>query len=238
MFRCITELKGIVVDIDSFHGDDEAIWNDINCIVPCVFITKDKGTGDRFSIIFGAKKIILMKKFEKILAPSKITHAKVLSALKVRNTEIAYLSASHEFLKTANSFLCGTIWITDNISYEQASEAPDLTRKSLSDLKSALKQHMAGFYGEMTLFPGMDLPATMLSVDFNVDDEVVPMYVLGRYYGYSHYMSQLHPYSSAIYLNKKANKPYTGVFDKKFENIFSAAVNTIKRQRETWRSYA
>ncbi|MGI6721756.1 MAG: ComF family protein [Anaerovoracaceae bacterium] len=234
MFRCITELKGLVVDIDSFGSGDKAIWIDINSIIPCVFISADKNTREYLSILFGAEKVIAMKKFEKIFAPNKVTHARVLTVLKVQNTEVAYLSASHEFLKKANSFLCGSIWVTDTdrITYEQASESPDLIIESLTELKIALQRHVAGFYGEMLLFPGANFPARMLPVDFNADDDndsdIVPMYVLGRYYGYAHYMNQLHPYSSAIYLNKKTRRTYTGVFDKRFESIYSAAVNAIK----------
>lgn len=228
MFRCITELKGLAVDIDSFPELKIEDWVEINGIVPCVFLTTDNNTKDALSIVFGADRVLYLAKFEKLFAPSRHTHIKAMTALDVKNTELVYLSCSHAFLTKANGFLSGTIWITDKVTYRQASEAPDMVRNSIDGLKDALRNHMAGFFGEMVVFPSDKSPATMLPVVFEVDDEEVPMYILGRYFGYSHYMNQLHPYSSAIYLNKKQGKSYTGSYDTIFGKIYAAAVRTLK----------
>ena len=87
---------------------------------------------------------------------------------------------------------------------------------------------MVGFFGEMVLFPEIKALGTMLPIDFETDGDEIPMYVIGRYFGYSHYMNQLHPYSSAIYLNKKEGKTYSGVYDTTFRNIYAAAIKTLK----------
>ena len=42
-------------------------------------------------------------------------------------------------------------------------------------------------------------------------------------------MNQLHPYSSAIYLNKKEKKTYTGVFDEAFGKIYSTVISIVKQ---------
>ena len=228
MFRCITELKGLAVDIDSFPALKVEDWVEINQVVPCVFLTADEETKSSLSIIFGADKVIRLVKFERFFAPSKNTHIKALKALDVKNTELAYLSCRHSFLENANGFLSGTIWISDHVTYEEASKAPDMIRRSMDELKDALRNHMKGFFGEMVVSPFEKTTATMLPVEFVVDEEETPMYILGRYFGYSHYMSQLHPYSTAIYLNKKEGKTYTGVYDDTFASIYGAAVNTLK----------
>lgn len=228
MFRCITELKGLAVDIDSFSPLRTEDWEIINDLVPCVFLTMNDETKSALSVVFGADKVIQLVKFERFLAPSRNTHIKVLKALDVKNTELAYLSCSHAFLERANCFLSGTIWITDNVTYKQASRAPDMIRKSVDDLKDALRSHVESFYGEMLVFPSKKTSATMLPVEFDVDDETVPMYILGRYFGSSHYMNQLHPYSTAIKLNKKPGKTYTGSYNDTFETIYEAAIRTLK----------
>lgn len=228
MFRCITELKGLAVDIDSFPSLKFEDWIEINEIVPCVFLTADEDKKSSLNIIFGADKVIRMVKFEKFFAPSKNTHIKVLRALDVKNTELAYLSCRHSFLVNANGFLSGTIWISDHATYEEASEVPDMIRRSVDELKAALRSHMKGFFGEMIVSPLENTSATMLPVEFKVDEEEVPLYILGRYFGYSHYMSQLHPYSTAIYRNKKQGRSYTGVYDSVFESIYEAAIRTLK----------
>ena len=116
MFRCITELKGLAVDIDSFPSLKIEDWVEINEIVPCVFLTTDDDKKSSLSIIFGADKVVRMVKFERYFAPSKNTHIKVLKALDVKNTELAYLSCRHSFLENANGFLSGTIWISDHVT--------------------------------------------------------------------------------------------------------------------------
>lgn len=45
-----------------------------------------------------------------------------------------------------------------------------------------------------------------MPIKFECDGHPIQLFSLGRYFGYSHYMNQLHPYSSAIYLNKQEKK--------------------------------
>lgn len=88
MFRCITELKGLAIDIDSFPVLEIEEWVEVNRIVPCVFLTTDDETKLNLSIIFGADKVIRLVKFERLFAPSRLTHIKALMALDVKNTEM------------------------------------------------------------------------------------------------------------------------------------------------------
>lgn len=229
MFRCITELKGIAVDIDSFQNPDIQDWIEVNEIVPCIFLTTKDDTIVAFREVFGIDKVIQLKKFERMFSPNKSTHIKVLKALGIENTELAYLARNHIILENANGFLSGTIWITDEVSYQQASKAPDIILNSICDLKEALKENFNGFFGEMVVFPKSNSLASMLPVSFFVDDDEIPMYILGRYFGYSHYMNHLHPYSTSILLNKKIDKPYYGVFDKTFGKIYATAIKELKK---------
>ena len=68
----------------------------------------------------------------------------------------------------------------------------------------------------------------IIPVEFEIDGEIIPLYMLGRYFGYSHYMSQLHPYSTAIYLNKRNGKAF-GKFDPEFKRLYSLAVRRIQK---------
>ena len=228
MFRCVTELKGIAVDIDSFGRIDIDDWIKLDKLIPCIFLTTKDEVKSELESVFGNEQVIKITKFERLFSPNKTIHFRVLNALGIKNTELAYLSCNHSFIENANGFLSGTIWITDSVSYQQASNAPDMIRNSIQDLKEALENKFVGFYGEMCLFPRAAFTATMLPVEFEVDDEEVPLYVLGRYFGYSHYMNHLHPYSTAIYYNKKQNKNYTGVFDDRFKSIYATAIKTLK----------
>ena len=44
MFRCITVLKGLVIDIDSFQDDSISEWDDLTENFEILFITENKET--------------------------------------------------------------------------------------------------------------------------------------------------------------------------------------------------
>ncbi len=67
-----------------------------------------------------------------------------------------------------------------------------------------------------------------------VDNELFPLYMFGRYFRDSHYMSQLHPYSIAISLNKKEGRPYYGKFNGIFEHIYRLGVNRILKRNDIY----
>ena len=231
MFRCVTELKGLAVDVDSFAPLKAADRIEINTLVSCAFLTTNSDSRNMLKNIFGVEKVIQLEEFERDLIPNKKTHVKVLTALGVKNTEMAYVSCNHSFLKRANSFLSGTIWVTQTATYQQASVAPDLFPEDIADLKNTIKNNIQGFFGELIAFPSSpsrDTLASMLPVDFEVDGQNTSLYTLGRYFGYAHYMNQLHPYSKALYLNKKPEKSYTGAYDCKFEQVYETAINSLK----------
>ncbi len=229
MFRCITELKGIVIDIDSFTDVKIRDWKTLSEYYKCLFFVSDEEIYQEIVENYGEQVTYKIEKFRKIFAPSKITHAKVLEILNLQPTEVAYISKNNLFLDNAMGFLGGTIWITDKVSYEEVSKAPDLICGSLDLLKSLLLDNIKGFLGEEVLFPNDDISGMVVPLNFDVDGNDIPMYILGRYFGYYHYMNQLHPYSTAIALNKKEGKTYYRKFDDKFSTLYSCVIEIIQK---------
>ena len=231
MFRCITELKGLAVHIDSFSDTDIDDWKEINSIVDCVFLTTSEDTRQRFANVFGKHRVILLEEFAIVFSPSKNTHIRVLKQLGIKNTELAYVSCDFAFLEHANTFLSGTIWITQRITYEQASKAPDIILDSVKQLKESIRDGVEGFYGEMMTFPGRSFSsAIIIPIRFTVDDEIVAMYVLGRYYSGTNYVGSIHPYSIALSHNKRPDKPYTGVLDPLFSRLYTNVISELKKK--------
>ena len=233
MFRCITELKGLVIDVDSFKDNELSDWKEIAKEYKCLFITSDNGTADELEKLFDIKNVLKIEEYNKYFLPNSNTHHQALNILGLKTTEIAYASKDIQFLDHAMGFLCGTIWITDVISYVNASKAPDLVCPELNKLKDILDNDVEGFLGEVAVYPNKNRRGMVIPVEFEVDGDIIPLYMLGRYFGYSHYMSQLHPYSSAIYLNKKEGKAY-GIFDDIFSVLYSVAVNQIQKKHEIY----
>lgn len=231
MFRCITNLRGLAVHIDSFSNIDVDEWKEINSIVSCVFLTTSESIKQRFEKAFGIQSVVLLESFEMLFSPNKNTHIRVLKQLGIQNTELAYVSCDFAFLENANRFLSGTIWITQRITYEQASKAPDIILDSVEQFKESLRDGIDGFYGEMMVFPGRSFSsANILPIRFNVDNEIIAMYVLGRYYSSTNYVGSIHPYSIALSHNKRPDKPYTGVLDSVFTRLYASVIDELKKK--------
>ncbi|WP_207640724.1 phosphoribosyltransferase family protein [Butyrivibrio sp. VCD2006] len=167
----------------------------------------------------------------KLFAPSSASHAKVLDMLALRTTEIAYITKETRFLDNALSFMSGVVWVTEEVTYQEASRAADLICSGFDALAALLKKGTKGFLGEVVVYPDSDREGLIIPVKFNVDGETYLMCMLGRYFGYSHYMNQLHPYSTAIIRNKSKGKAY-GVYNRVFLSLYKTTINTLKRNHK------
>lgn len=226
MFRGVTELKGLIIDIDSFSGD-LTIWRGLYTRFKCLFITASATTETNLRILYGNCSCRI-EKFFLLFAPNKNIHGMALALLDLQASEIAYVTSNWNFIANAMGFLSGSIWVQPGkIEYYQASNCPDIVCDSISDLEPILNNNVASYLGEAVLSPLINPTAgRVIPISFESYEEKITMLSLGRYYGYSHYMNQLHPYSSAIYLNKKPGKAY-GVFQYEFMRLYSAAVKHI-----------
>lgn len=234
MFRCVSELKGLIIDIDSFQGEQILEWESLVNHYNCLFITSDTNAQKEIELTYPNQKILFIEEFRKIFAPSINTHCKALQLLNLKTSELAYISKNITFINNAMEFLCGSIWVTDEINYDDASNISDLVCKDIASINLILSKGFKGFVGETALFPGEQARGLILPVDFDVDQEIYPLYMLGRYFGYSHYMNQLHPYSSAIFLNKSEGKKYTGIFNKVFAELFATAIRRIMENDDVY----
>lgn len=228
MFRCITHLKALIIDIDSFYEDFD-VWTWAVNKYQCIFITSDLDTANILSEIYGSNFVFLLKKFQKLFAPNSATHEWILAKLGVKTSELIYVTGDKEFADNAMCFLCGTVWVTNQqLTYADASTAPDLICRSIESLKRRLEETTQGFFGETTFSKNSNITGHIIPIIFELDNTYIYMWMLGRYFGYSHYMTQLHPYSTAIYLNKKEGKA-KGIFDTHFSRLYSIAVKRIMK---------
>ncbi len=223
MFRYSTGLKGLIIDVDSFDDFDVFCWKELRQNYKCIFLTFSSDT-ERAIKIQSDVAVYLVDSYKRCFAPNKMIHDVILKELKLKTSEVAYVSRDYDFLYYALYFFSGTIWITDRVNYEEASTAPDLICDNVETLDRFLKDGITGFCGETMIYPNEIHKGIILCVDFELDGTIVPLYMLGRYFGNKHYMNQLHPYSVAIYRNK--NGRASGVFDKDFSALY---YNTIKK---------
>jgi len=228
VFRYISQLKGLIIDIDSF-SEDIAVWDDITNKFKCLFITSKDEIIGKLTSKYGPKATYKIEPFIKFFSPSPSTHFEALLKLNLLPIEVAYVSTDISFLKHASTFMGGTIWVAKEVNYEEASVAPDLICDSFLGLKNALDNNTKGFLGEIAIFPHKETHGMVIPVNLIADGSSIRLYMLGRYFNYSHYMNQLHPYSSAIYLNKKEGRPYFQKYDYYFSKLYGCVVKLIQR---------
>lgn len=229
MFRCITELRGLIIDIDTFDEPIEA-WDFFLERYHCCFLTFKEDTRDFLKEVRGGAEIIYKPDYTHVFAPSPVIHEEALKALNLLTSQVAYISKNIRFIENALCFISGTIWIKQEcFTYQNAGIYPDLVYDSLSELSTGLQKGTVGNYGEVRISPDASIKrGYCVPVIFEVDGERVPIFALGRYFGYSHYMNQLHPYSTAIFWNKKQSSKAYGVFNEQFAVLLSRLVGHVK----------
>lgn len=227
MYRCISELKGLVIDVDSFEDTQLSEWDKIVARFKCLFLTSNENTFNSIESLFSNSHCYLIESFKVPFSPSISIHRKVLQILQLNTTEIAYVSKNFSFINNAMNFLCGSIWLTEKPSYEEVSKSPDIICKSFKMLEDVLLTNVKGYLGEAALFPGETPKGFISIVNFEYDNNFLPLYMLGRYFGYRHYIGNFHPYSKAIYFNKKRGKPYYGIYNKIFIELYALATKRI-----------
>ena len=166
--------------------------------------------------------------FQRFFSPNSFTHSETLKRLSFKAAELLYVSRRFSFLKNAMSFMGGTVWITDNVNYGEASRAPDLICHSLGELRLCLERDAEGFLGEIAVYPNPSMRLGMIvPVGFKTRKGVVPLYMLGRYFGHSQYMNQMHPYSAALFWNKRMTSRSYGKFDGLFGGMLAYAAGLV-----------
>lgn len=147
MFRLTTELKGLVIDIDSIYSSICA-WKWIKSKYQYVFISANYDRIPDYENEFGKDSVLYLESYKKVFLPNPAFHKLVLKRIKLKTTEIIYITGDLEFAKNALSFLSGIILITtEDITYKTAAMLPDLICPSVEDFKRMILGNTKGFLG-------------------------------------------------------------------------------------------
>ena len=230
MYRCITTLRGFAVDLDSFRGLDIEVWEELVQWFKICFLTSENEVQETIQKRYPQAVVYHFPLFKRYLAPSPIMHMDILKKMQIQGTELVYISHDMEFVKRAMDFFGGTVLIARKIEYEAISASADIICPDIPYLVKLLKNRADKFVGESSISPYGNHKGLMVPTNFQVDDKVITLYVLGRYFGYTHYMTQKHPYSSAIYLNKKEGTRSYGVYQEDFCGLYLMGSQYINNQ--------
>ena len=153
MFKDVTKIKGLIIDIDSFE-EHYREWEPLFEQYQCCFMTEEETLYNELQECYGTNKVLYLEFFEKYFAPSEATHSKVLELMGLSTTEVAYVSKDESFINNALGFLSGTILVKRiPVTYVLASRCPDLVFNSVEILIKRLNAKKFGFYGENSISP-------------------------------------------------------------------------------------
>lgn len=146
MFECITQLKGLIIDIDSFESNFHE-WISLSQAYKCCFLTVSESIANELQGMFGEESVLTLKKFEKLFAPNHSTHEKVLKQMKLLTTEVVYISKNISFITNALGFMSGTILIKR--VFNRISRSKPVPRFSMWFHKRIGNDHKEKYQGEL-----------------------------------------------------------------------------------------
>ena len=228
MFRFNSSIDGIVIDYDSFQYIQTGVLQELCSIKHVLFITSSESERDKLETEYGKNSVLLIPGYIKTFAPNQLAHKLILDAMNLCTTQIVYVTADAFFVQNALSFMSGIVFVSEvQIQYGDLSHCPDLICPNIQTLVEWLKNGVSGFLGEIIINPIENGSGTVIQANFTVDKIGYPIICLGRYFGYTQYMSQLHPYSSAIYLNKREGTKSFGRYNYVFSELLIKVIERI-----------
>lgn len=97
MFTVTEELKGLVIDYDSFENISVEEIRSLNNEIKCVIITSKFENKEYFDRELKGINILYLNASEKNLSPNIYTHKKILDIINLKTTEIGYFSSDYFF---------------------------------------------------------------------------------------------------------------------------------------------
>ena len=82
MYRCISELKGLIIDIDTFSEQSPTDWKDIATEYKCIFLVTNENVARNFERTYGKDSVFEIEPFIKLFAPNQTIHQNALKLLK------------------------------------------------------------------------------------------------------------------------------------------------------------
>jgi predicted amidophosphoribosyltransferase len=233
MFISLNDLKGLIVDLDSFPKEFDDKWINIDLSISILFLSKDV---ERLSDI------------EKI-NPGFLTHngtfggflnkrkclIEVLQILEMESFEMAVLSRNLEILKYLQGMNVSTIFFSEEhyISYEDVGKLPDFLIGSIEDINHIISGDLLGFFSEAAsiIYNGNHIEfkqGIVIVTDKEYDNITSTVVSGGRYFSTSDIRYPVHQLSQRIIRNKDYFESQVGLFS----SIYSDLVRFIEEQIE------
>ncbi|CAN5440404.1 hypothetical protein BH10CYA1_BH10CYA1_62160 [soil metagenome] len=215
MFFTVRKIDGFVINIDDFENDDPLFTDVLALLRPSyklAFTSQKGGDFSRFGIapadVFSAQSFFELSMYQNVFR-------RAINKLGTVPSSTVYICRNYGLLRHAHELLLGTIVMmppgaSDTEKLYVYQEFPDFVLNSVAELKESLCGGDVGFGGEYSAAPpGVFIfsPAGVRTCRFpnvpNTEHPDCPVYVAGRYFGYSDPRHKLHALSTRIVTSKR-----------------------------------
>ncbi|HEY8805572.1 MAG TPA: hypothetical protein VIM42_10815, partial [Clostridium sp.] len=210
----INDLKGLIINLDSFDASTDEHWSDSLKNTPAVFVSNSE---ERFINIQQQSKhnIKFLRCSGTIFRQVNLIIVEALRLMDLELYEVAYVSGD---IKEIEFFLgepIGTIIIgSEAIEYEKAGRLPDIIIRDIDSIKSILAKKITGFFSEVNstnveAYDGFT-PFTNAGFFLTINRETYgnrtyDIVITGRYFGPRHRKHKTHQLSHRILMSKKSD---------------------------------
>lgn len=223
MFVEVTNLKGLLINLDSFDMSSDYKWKEIITKVGCVFLTDDD---DRRTALNKICETELTFSEKNVSFLGNINLRTAIKKLGLQPYEIAYVTASVKELKAGLAEPIGTILIKSGlVEYEDAGYMSDFLLDDIPDILDIIR-NTTGYFSEVqaTLLDTGNYATSgyLFTFNLNVDGAECAVISGGRLFGPEHSKFPVHQLSHRIWRSKKDNSQ-----DEIFFGIFGPMIEVV-----------
>ncbi len=231
MFISLNELKGLVVDLDSFPEEFDDIWLEIDSSISILFLSKDE---KRLSDIEKINRDFITHNgtFGGFLNKRK-SLIDVHQILEMESFELAVLSRNLEILKYLQGMNVSTIYFSqeDYSNYEDVGNLPDFLIGSIEDINDIISGDLKGFFSEVAsiIYNGNHIEfkqGVVIVTDKEYQNRTSTIVSGGRYFSKSDIRYPIHQLSQRIIKNKDYPESQVSLFS----SIYNDLVRFIEEQ--------
>jgi len=234
MFIELNDLKGLIVNLDSFKPETDNEWSNISDKVKLLFFSNDK---DRLSNISSIRNNVYTSDNNPYAFFINTTcFAEFLRIMSLHSYEVAFVSSDIDNLKDALSLPLGTILISDSsvTDYTRICYLPDFEVSKIAEINDVINKEISGYFAELstTIYNWGDyLPfkhACAIVSEKELNGYKCSVVCGGRYFNTHDERYKVHQLSQRI-LNNKDTMLQNDVFYPVFEQLVKFVHSQLSR---------
>lgn len=229
MFIEVSELKALIIDLDSFPEPNDVEWDKVVISLRCLFISSHSSRLDSIKSLYPNA---MCTKYGSLLFLNDNSVKQFLNSINMRSYETAFVSCNFDNVKSLMDYPIGTILISNSevIPYNKCGFCPDFKLDKIHDILMVFDKTYVGFMSEMgaskpwisNLSSNKTQYAHMILSEIEYNDVNLRIIAGGRYFNKHNVRNKTHQLSNRITRNKGT---YRVAQDNIFTPIFSNMVS-------------